>query len=40
MDPKAKKETLRLLTNGVYVLTSRNGDDYGVATIRFLLVRW
>jgi flavin reductase (DIM6/NTAB) family NADH-FMN oxidoreductase RutF len=36
MDLKAKKETLRLLTNGVYVLTSRNGDDYGVATITWV----
>ena len=36
MDLKAKKETLRLLTNGVYVLTARNGDDYGVATITWV----
>lgn len=36
MDAKAKKETLRLLTNGVYVLTSRNGDDYGVATVTWV----
>jgi flavin reductase (DIM6/NTAB) family NADH-FMN oxidoreductase RutF len=36
MDLKAKKETLRLLTNGVYVLTSRNGEDYGVATITWV----
>jgi len=36
MDAKAKKETLRLLTNGIYVLTSRNGDDYGVATITWV----
>jgi flavin reductase (DIM6/NTAB) family NADH-FMN oxidoreductase RutF len=36
MDTKAKKETLRLLTNGVYVLTSRNGGDYGVATVTWV----
>jgi flavin reductase (DIM6/NTAB) family NADH-FMN oxidoreductase RutF len=36
MDAKAKKDTLRLLTNGIYVLTSRNGDDYGVATITWV----
>ena len=36
MDARAKKETLRLLTNGVYVLTSRNGDDYGVATVTWV----
>jgi flavin reductase (DIM6/NTAB) family NADH-FMN oxidoreductase RutF len=36
MDAKAKKETLRLLTNGVYVLTSRNGDDYGAATVTWV----
>lgn len=36
MDAKAKKDTLRLLTNGVYVLTSRNGDDYGVATVTWV----
>ena len=36
MDAKAKKDTLRLLTNGIYVLTSRNGDDYGVATVTWV----
>ena len=36
MDTKTKKDTLRLLTNGIYVLTSRNGDDYGVATITWV----
>jgi flavin reductase (DIM6/NTAB) family NADH-FMN oxidoreductase RutF len=36
MDAKAKKETLRLLTNGVYILTSRNGDDYGAATVTWV----
>lgn len=36
MDAKAKKDTLRLLTNGIYILTSRNGDDYGVATITWV----
>jgi flavin reductase (DIM6/NTAB) family NADH-FMN oxidoreductase RutF len=36
MDAKAKKETLRLITNGMYVLTSRSGGDYGVATITWV----
>ncbi len=36
MDPKAKKETLRMLSNGMYVVTSRNGGNYGAATITWL----
>jgi flavin reductase (DIM6/NTAB) family NADH-FMN oxidoreductase RutF len=36
MDAKAKKDTLRLITNGIYVLTSRNGGDYGAATVTWV----
>jgi flavin reductase (DIM6/NTAB) family NADH-FMN oxidoreductase RutF len=36
MDAKAKKDTLRLITNGIYVLASRNGADYGVATVTWV----
>ena len=34
MDPKIKQKTLRLLTNGMYVLTSRaSGGQLGAATV-------
>jgi flavin reductase (DIM6/NTAB) family NADH-FMN oxidoreductase RutF len=36
MDPENKKKTLRLLTNGVYVLTSRGHDCLGVATVTWV----
>jgi flavin reductase (DIM6/NTAB) family NADH-FMN oxidoreductase RutF len=36
MDPATKKRTLRLLSNGVYVLTSRDGERYGAATVTWL----
>ena len=36
MDPEIKKKTLRLLTNGVYVLTSRGHDRLGVATVTWV----
>jgi flavin reductase (DIM6/NTAB) family NADH-FMN oxidoreductase RutF len=36
MDAKTKKDTLRLITNGIYVLTSRNANDYGVATVTWV----
>lgn len=36
MDPKTKQKTLRLLSNGMYVLTSRSGDRLGVATITWV----
>src|ERR1700722_9681506 len=37
MDPKTKKKTLRLLTNGMYVLTSRGDDDeLAAATITWV----
>ncbi len=36
MDLKARKRTLRLLTNGMYVITSRHGDALGAATITWV----
>ena len=36
MDAKVKQKTLRLLSNGVYVLTSRSGDRYGAATVTWV----
>jgi flavin reductase (DIM6/NTAB) family NADH-FMN oxidoreductase RutF len=33
MDPKTKRETLRLLTNGMYVATSRSGDQFAASTV-------
>ena len=36
MDIQARKKTLRLLSNGVYIMTSRNGADYGCATVTWL----
>ena len=35
-DPQAKKKTLRMLSNGVYVLTSRSKDRYGAATVSWV----
>jgi flavin reductase (DIM6/NTAB) family NADH-FMN oxidoreductase RutF len=36
MDAKIKQKTLRLLSNGVYVLTSRSEDRYGAATVTWV----
>lgn len=36
MDAKTKQKTLRLLTNGIYILTSRAGDSLGAATITWV----
>jgi len=36
MDAKVRHKTLRMLSNGVYVLTSRAGDHYGAATITWV----
>src|SRR5271154_1733474 len=33
MDPKIKQKVLRLLTNGMYILTSRSAQGFGAATI-------
>src|SRR5580698_10806697 len=36
MDPKIKQKVLRLLTNGMYVLTSRSAKRFGAATITWV----
>ena len=36
MDPKTKQKILRLLTNGMYILTSRSVDRFGAATITWV----
>lgn len=36
VDAKVRQKTLRLLSNGVYVLTSRSGDHYGAATVSWV----
>jgi flavin reductase (DIM6/NTAB) family NADH-FMN oxidoreductase RutF len=36
MDPAARKQTLRALSNGIYVVTSACGDRYGAATVTWL----
>lgn len=36
VDARTKRKTLRLLSNGVYVLTSRSEDRYGAATVTWV----
>jgi len=36
VDAKVRQKTLRMLSNGVYVLTSRSGDRYGAATVTWV----
>ena len=36
MDAKVKQKTLRLLSNGVYVLTARSENRYGAATVSWI----
>ena len=36
VDAKVKQKTLRMLSNGVYVLTSRSEDRYGAATVTWV----
>jgi flavin reductase (DIM6/NTAB) family NADH-FMN oxidoreductase RutF len=36
MDPASRKKVLRMLTNGVYVMTSRSGDHFGAATVTWV----
>lgn len=36
MDPKIKQKVLRLLSNGMYVITSRSGGRFGAATITWV----
>lgn len=36
MDARVRQKTLRLLSNGVYVLTSRSENRYGAATVSWV----
>jgi flavin reductase (DIM6/NTAB) family NADH-FMN oxidoreductase RutF len=36
MDLITRRKTLRLVSNGMYVITSRSGDHYGAATVTWL----
>jgi flavin reductase (DIM6/NTAB) family NADH-FMN oxidoreductase RutF len=36
MDPKTKQKTLRLLANGIYVMTSRGAHKIGAATVTWV----
>ena len=36
VDAKVRQKTLRMLSNGVYVLTSRSVDRYGAATVTWV----
>lgn len=36
MDTKVRRKTLRMLSNGVYVMSSRSGNHYGVATVTWI----
>lgn len=36
MDGRVRKQTLRMLSNGIYVVTSSSGARYGAATVTWL----
>lgn len=36
VDPHARRKTLRMFSNGMYVVTSRNRESYGAATVTWL----
>ncbi|HXU11717.1 MAG TPA: flavin reductase family protein [Candidatus Binatia bacterium] len=36
MDPESRRRALRLLSNGVYVMTSRSGGRFGAATVTWV----
>jgi len=36
MDATVRKQTLRMLSNGIYIVTSASGDRYGAATVTWL----
>src|SRR5258706_5898373 len=36
MDAKIRQKTLRMISNGVYVLTARSADRYGAATVSWV----
>jgi len=36
MDPKIRQRALRLLTNGIYVMTACSGEKFGAATVTWV----
>jgi flavin reductase (DIM6/NTAB) family NADH-FMN oxidoreductase RutF len=36
MKPESRRKTLRMISNGLYVMTSRSGDRYGAATVTWV----
>src|SRR5689334_8483225 len=36
MELATRRKTLRMISNGMYILTSRCGDDFGAATITWV----
>ena len=36
MDPTTRKKTLRMFSNGVYIITARSGEHYGGATVTWV----
>src|SRR2546422_11355087 len=36
MDPESRRKTLRMLSNGLYVMTSRHGERCGAATVTWV----
>jgi flavin reductase (DIM6/NTAB) family NADH-FMN oxidoreductase RutF len=36
MDPRERRRTLRMLSNGMYVVTARSGDRFGAATVTWV----
>lgn len=36
MDAKSRKHTLRMLSNGMYIITSSSGDRHGAATVTWV----
>jgi len=36
MEPAARRKALRLISNGMYILTSRCGNEFGAATVTWL----
>jgi flavin reductase (DIM6/NTAB) family NADH-FMN oxidoreductase RutF len=36
MNPQARKNTLRMLSNGIYIMTARSGERYGGATVTWV----
>lgn len=36
MDVATRRKALRLLSNGVYIITARDGEDFGAATVTWI----